>query len=201
MRTARRWRSGAFVAVSVLGHVGVLAILAADHAQPRHYDPSPAFKVTMAPRVMITPQEAAEPRQLLRPRPSRLRPDDLSVAPLVIPQALPPAPPAPIPPSLTPQLSAVLRRGLGCANITSLGLSQAERDTCLERLGKGVGETAYIPPGFSKAKQALLDDAAAKRKTYRDYRNGQIPPGLSHSDAAGGLTGLGGAGHKTTVPF
>ncbi len=201
MRKARRWRSGALAVASVLGHVGVLAILAANHAQPRRYEPSPVFEVTIAPRIVTTSQEVTRPRQLLRPRPSRSRPDDLSVAPLVVPQALPPAPPAPTPPSLTPQLSAALRRGLGCANIAGVGLTQAERDACLERLGKGAAETAYIPPGFSKAKQALQDDAAARRKAYRDYRNGQIPPGLSNSDAAGGLTGLGDTGHKTTVPF
>lgn len=204
MWKARRWRSGALVAGSILAHLGalaILAILAPDHAQNRRYEPSPVFVVTMAPRIVTTPQEVVRPRQLLRPRPSRSRPDDLSVAPLVVPQALPPAPQAPTPPSLTPQLSAALRRGLGCANIASVGLSQAERDACMERLGQGAKDAAYIPPGLSRAKQALLDQAAAKRKAYRDYRDAPMPPGLSTSDAAGGLTGLGGTGHKTTVPF
>nr|QQZ49097.1 hypothetical protein JKL49_18235 [Phenylobacterium glaciei] len=188
------------IAASVLGHLGVLAILAANHAQPRRYEPTPVFEVTIAPRIVTTAQDVTRPRQLLRPRPARSRPDDLSVAPWWSPGPAP-ALPAPTPPSLTPQLSAALRRGLGCANIASVGMSQAERDACLERLGNGAAETAYIPPGFSKAKQALLDDAAARRKVYRDYRNGPIPPGLSNSDAAGGLTGLGDTGHKTTVPF
>ena len=201
MGKARRWRSGALVAASVLAHAGVLAVLAANHAPPRRYDSEPIFQVTIIPRMVVTPQEVARPRPLLRPRPARSRPGDLSVAPLVVPQALPPAPPAPTPPSLTPQLSAALRRGLGCANIASASLSQAERDACLERLGKGAGQAAYLPPGFSKEKQALLDEAAARREAYRDYRDAPIPPGLSTSDAPGGLTGLGGTGHKSTVPF
>ena len=155
----------------------------------------------MAPRLVPTRAAPVQPRQQLKPRPSRSRPDDLNVAPLVVPQAPEPAFPSPTPPSLTPQLSATLRRSLGCANISSAGLSQAERDRCLERLGQGARDSAFLTPGLSREKQALLDQAAAKRKLYRDYRNGQIPPGLSTSDAAGGLTGLGGTGHATTVPF
>ncbi|WP_340647359.1 hypothetical protein, partial [Phenylobacterium sp.] len=71
---------GVLVAVSVLGHVGVLAILTANHAQFRRYEGSPVFEVSMAPRVVATPQVVAHRRPLLRPRPSRSRPDDLSVA-------------------------------------------------------------------------------------------------------------------------
>ena len=72
----------------------------------------------------------------------------------------------------------------------------------MERLGEGAKDAAYIPPGLSRPKQALLDEAAAKRKAYRDYRDAPTPPGLSTSDAAGGLTGLGEAApHKTTKPF
>ena len=201
MLKARRWRLGGLVAASVLAHIGVLAILTGNRAALRRYEVPAVFEVTMAPRIISTSQDVTRPRPLLRPRPSRSRPDDLSVAPLVVPQAQPPALPAPTPPSLTPQLSAALRRGLGCANIAGIGLTQAERDACLERLGQGAKDTAYLRPGLSAGKQALQDAAAASRKTYRDYREGPIPPGLSTSDAAGGLTGLGGTGHKTTVPF
>lgn len=201
MSETRRWRLGALVTGSVLAHAGVLAILTANRPQPRLYEGPAVFEMTMAPRITTTPQEVTRPRQQLRPRPSRSRPEDLSVAPLVVPQALPPAPPAPTPPSLTPQLSAALRRGLGCANIASTGLSQAERDACLERLGQGAKDAPHFRSGLSAGKQVLQDAADARRKTYRDYREGPIPPGLSRSDAAGGLTGLGGTGHKTTVPF
>lgn len=203
MRNGRRWRLGALLAASLVGHVAVLSALAVNHTKPAPYEPVPVFEVTIAPRIVESiPQASPRPRQQLRPRPSRLRPDDLSVAPLLVPEASPPAAPAPTPPSLTPQLSATLRRSLGCANIGGAGLSQAERDACMERLGQGAKDAAYIPPGLSRAKQALLDQAAAKRKAYRDYRDAPIPPGLSTSDAAGGLTGLGGAPpHKTTAPF
>ncbi|WP_421931195.1 hypothetical protein [Phenylobacterium sp.] len=203
MRNGRRWRLGALAAASLVGHVAVLSVLAVNHAKPARYEPAPVFEVTIAPRIVESvPQTSPRPRQQLRPRPSRLRPDDLSVTPLFVPEAPPPAAPAPTPPSLTPQLSATLRRSLGCANIGGSGLSQAERDACMERLGEGAKDAAYIPPGLSRPKQALLDEAAAKRKAYRDYRDAPTPPGLSTSDAAGGLTGLGEAApHKTTKPF
>jgi hypothetical protein len=201
MFRTRRWRSGALVASSVLAHVGVLGVLTTNRTQLQPYEAPAAFEVTIAPRLVSTPQEIIRSRQQLRPRPARSRPEDLSVAPLVVPQALPPAPPAPTPPSLTPQLSAALRRGLGCANFASASLSQADRDACLERLGEGAKDAPYLRSGLSAGKQALQDAADARRKAYRGYREGPIPPGLSTSDAAGSLTGLGGTGHKTTVPF
>jgi len=188
MRRARRWRSGALVAASVLAHVGVLAVLAANHPKPRRYDAEPIFQVTIAPRVVVTPQDVARPRPLLRPRASRSRPDDLSVAPLVVPQALPPAPPAPMPPSLTPQLSAALRRGLGCANIATL--SPSDRDACLERLGAGAADVPPLPLGIPAGKQRAFDTAAAHKEACRKYREG-MPPGLSAPSDPGMPSGLG----------
>ncbi|MDO8801291.1 hypothetical protein [Phenylobacterium sp.] len=188
MSKARRWRSGALVAGSVVAHLGVLAILTATRPQPRLYEPPEVFEVTVAPRVITTPQEVTRPRELLRPRPSRSRPDDLSVAPLVVPQAQAPALPAPTPPSLTPQLSAALRRGLGCANIAAL--SPDERDRCLERLGAGAGDLAPLPLGTPAGKQKGFDTAAAHKEACRKYREG-MPPGLSAPSAVGMPAGLG----------
>lgn len=188
MRKTGRWRSGTLVAMSVLGHAGVLAILGANHAGPRPYEPAPVFQVTIAPRGVILPRDIDRPRQQLRPRPSRLRPDDLSVAPLFAPQASPPAPPAPTPPSLTPDLSAALRRGLGCAHITTL--SPEERDRCLERLGAGADKVVPLPLGTPVGKQRDFDAVAAHKAACRKYREG-MPPGLQAAGEAGMPAGLG----------
>ncbi len=189
MSKARRWRSGTLVAASVLAHAGVLAILAANRPQPQLYEAPEVFEMTIAPRVITTPQEVTRPRQLLRPRPSRSRPDDLSVAPLVVPQAQAPALPAPTPPSLTPQLSAALRRGLGCAHIATL--SPDERDRCLERLGAGAGEVTPLPLGTPAAKQKGFDTAAAHKEACRRYKEAAMPPGLSAPSEVGMPSGLG----------
>lgn len=188
MRKSTRWRSGTLVAMSVLGHVGILAILGTNHARPPPYEPAPVFEVTVAPRGVVVPQAATKPRQQLRPRPSRLRPDDLSVEPLFAPQALPPEAPAPTPPSLTPELSAALRRGLGCANIANL--SPEERDSCLERLGGGLNKVAPLPLGTPAGKQRAFDAAAAHKAACRKYREG-MPPGLSAPSEVGMPSGLG----------
>ena len=71
----------------------------------------------------------------------------------------------------------------------------------MERLGQGAKDAPHFRSGLSTGKQALQDAADARRRAYRDYREGPIPPGLSTSDAAGGLTGLGGAARETTIPF
>ena len=188
MRKTGRWRSGTFVAMSVLGHAGILVILGTNLARPRPYEPDPVFEVTIAPRGVVVPRVAARSRQQLRPRPSRLRPDNLSVEPLFAPQALPPTPPAPTPPSLTPGLSAALRRGLGCANITTL--SREERDGCLERLGAEADKVAPLPLGMPAGKQRAFDAAAAHKAACRKYREG-MPPGLQPAGETGMPAGLG----------
>jgi len=75
MRNGRRWRLGALVAASVVGHLGILSVLATTHVRQRAYEPGPVFEVTIAPRI-VEPilDPPARPRQQLRPRPSRLRP-------------------------------------------------------------------------------------------------------------------------------
>ncbi len=188
MRKSTRWRSGTLAAISVLGHVGILAILGTNHARPRPHEPAPVFEVTVAPRAVVVPQAATKPRQQLRPRPSRLRPDDLSVEPLFAPQALPPEAPAPTPPSLSPELSAALRRGLGCANIATL--SPEERDGCLERLGAGLNKVAPLPLGTPAGKQRAFDATAAHKAACQKYREG-MPPGLQPAGETSMPAGLG----------
>ena len=46
-------------------------------------------------------------------------------------------------------------------------LSRAERDRCLERLGRGAAEAPFIPPGMSSEKRALFDAAGAAKTEAR----------------------------------
>lgn len=200
------------IAASAALHLGVLALLALKPAastfQPYEDD---AIAVTLAPLYLVEPKPRARSRQApapIRPRQARRQTEDFPVAPLY---AAPPAGhaepgsgvgvgvqahPAPQPPGTRAELGRALKLGgVGCETPTLVGMTLAERDRCAERLGAGAKTAAYLGQGLSRDKQGLLDQAAARKEAYRKYRDAPIPPGLSTSDAAGGLTGLGDTGH------
>lgn len=184
------------LALSILGHGVVLGLLAATRGMaPGLMTPSPVIEVQIVPAyVPVAPPRPAPKRaapsspapNTFSPRLSRRPADEAPIAPLMAPQS-PAAAPA-----LEPGVRAALRGGaLGCANPDALGLDSQARARCLERLGAGARETAFIPAPLSKQKQADFDSAAARKEADRQYREAQIPPGLSTSDAPGGITGLG----------
>jgi len=205
-RTDRRM-AGVIVASAAL-HLGILALLALKPAvsafQPYEDD---TIAVTLAPLYLVEPKARIRSRQApapIRPRQARRPAEDAPVAPLyVAPQpgraeagagsALGVANhPAPQPPGTQAELGRALKfGGVGCDSPSLVGMTQADRDRCAERFGAGAKTAAYLGQGLSKEKQRLLDQANARKEAYRKYRDAPMPPGLSGSDAAGGLTGLG----------
>lgn len=198
---------GVIVASAAL-HLGVLALLALKPAASafKPYEDD-TIAVTLAPLYLVEPKARSRSRQApapIRPRQARRPAEDTSVAPLYAA----PAPgraatgdgptvgvaihPAPQPPGTKAELGRALKfGGVGCDTPNLVGMTQAERDRCAERFGTGAKTATYLGQGLSQEKQKLLDQANARKEAYRKYRDAPMPPGLSGSDAAGGLTGLG----------
>lgn len=185
MRRTHRTRLGAALAVCLLAHLGLVLLLAREHPVLKSGPLGPAvFEVTVVPMFLPDPVRNLPPRPLRRVRQAHLATPVPDLSPLLVPDLKPGPPPSPLgpPPHLTPELGATLRRALGCANIASAGLSQADRDACLAQLGAGAKSAPYYPPGFSHEKQGELDRAAAAKEAYRKYRDAPMPPGMSHCD-------------------
>lgn len=205
MREGGRARA-AVLAVSAVGHVVILAALAASRGSlPALMTPPAVMQVQIAPAYIVParPKPAPQPSKRQQssprapaPRLARLPAEDAPVAPLFVQQA-PPAAPA----ELDDGVRSALRNGaLGCANQEALALDKRARARCLERLGAGAKDAPFIPAPLAKDKQAEFDKAAARKEADRKYREAPIPPGLSTSDAPGGITGLGQTGHGS-IPF
>jgi hypothetical protein len=185
LRRTNRTRLGAALAVCLLAHLGLVVLLAREHPVLKSRPLGPAmFEVTVVPMFFPEPVRSPKPRPLLRVRRAHDAASPPGLPPLLVPDLTPGPPPLPLgpPPHLTPELGATLRRALGCTNIASPSLSQAERDNCLARLGAGARSAPYIPSGLNRDKQDLLDRAAAAKEAYRRYRDGPVPPGMSHCD-------------------
>lgn len=199
----------AVLLVSAAAHVAVLAALAASRgAAPEPMAPPPVMQVDLVPAYVLPARPRPRPEMAKRPQASPRAPsprlarrpaEEAPIAPLVLPQAPSARPPGPG--ALDTGVREALRGGaLGCANPDALGLDARARARCLERLGAGARETPFIPAPLSRDKQAEFDKAAARKAADRKYREAPIPPGLSTSDAPGGITGLGETGHGA-VPF
>jgi hypothetical protein len=213
-------RFAGVIAASAALHLGLLALLtlkpAASAFQPYQDD---AIAVTLAPRYLVEPTPRTHSSQAptpIRPRQAHRPAAHAPVAPLYAA----PAPgrsepgsgvalgigveahPATQPPGTKDELGRALKfGGVGCETSSLVGMTQAERDRCAERFGAGARTAAYLGQGLSRDKQRLLDEASARKEAYRKYRDAPIPPGLSTSDAAGGLTGLGEARPTNKHPF
>lgn len=190
MRGRHPWRIGAIVAVSILLHAGMAALLALGRPELRLAAPPPVMEVQVVPYFRpahAQPRRPQEPlaAQPIRPRRAVLRPkeEQSTVAPLVTRQAPPPtasgpwavAPPiagSPAPPSA--DLRQALRRGpAGCANPSLL--SKAEREACLEKLGAGAKDAPYIPPPIAADKLKEWDKAAAAKRAKWRAREAPMP--------------------------
>lgn len=211
-RKTRR-RLAAVAAASGLGHVLVLAILAFQHPRPlSSFAPPLVFDVTVAPLYLVEPRARARAREApapIRPRRARTLPDEATpVAPLYAAPATGrtgPGPaqgvgiethPGPQPPGTQAELGRALKfGGVGCDSPDLVRMTPQERDRCAERFGAGAKTATYLGQGLSRDKQGLLDAAAARKEAYRKYRDSPMPPGLSTSGAAGGMTGLGDTAH------
>lgn len=188
------------MALSIAAHAVVLTALAL-HAPTliRPHEeagpPEPVIPVLIMPRVPPAPPGSSEKPQPIRLHRRQLRPDIPApdMEPFVPPVSVPEPRPAPSRPAAQPrigvqpspaaQLSAVLRGSrIGCANPDLL--SPAERERCLELLGRGAAQAPHLGP----AAGAEFERAAAARDANRRYRDGNVPPGLAGSPGDSGAS-------------
>jgi hypothetical protein len=202
MARPKRRRNAIAMAVSIALHAVVLTALAL-HA-PRltipHEEagpPEPIIPILIMPRTPPAPPGAPQPSPIRLHRrhlPHEAAPP--TEAPFVAPKEIPtpreppPASHAPVQPRITVQpspgnqLTTALRGGLvGCANPQLL--TPAERDRCMERLGRGAAQAPYIAPPLPPAKQAAFDRAAqAKARS----RQGGVPVGVASPSSDSGAS-------------
>lgn len=131
-------------------------------------------------------------RPLAAPRPREPRRSELAIRRR---RALPPAMPAdgrpalatPSPPALPPEpntlaqaqaarLRSALRQTFGCSQPDISRLNEAEREACLARFAAGAESAPYRPPLMDKDKQQGLEQAGARRRADRAYRESVTPP-------------------------
>jgi hypothetical protein len=195
----------AILLASAFAHVAILAALATTRGVVMDArTPTPVMHVDLIPADVSPPRSvhsAKRPRASpVRPSPRPARPStgEAAISPLILPSA-----PADAPSDragLDAGVREVLRGGaLGCANPDALTLDSRARARCVERLGAGARDAPFLPAPLSREKQAAFDRTAARRAADRKYREA-TPPGLSTSDAPGGITGLGQTGHGA-APF
>nr|MEA2798828.1 hypothetical protein [Phenylobacterium sp.] len=221
MQTVRRRRTSWAVAASIAAHLGVLIAVLSQRPTLRipvepGGPPEAIIPLLILPR---TPPPAAgrgarpAPIQLHR-RQRRSLPEAPPVAPLVTPTARPAEPQAPAPASAAVRASpqpappsdavrATLRTTLGCTEARVAGLTQDDRANCLERLGRGAREAAYLPPALSADKRALLDQAGAaklaqKLAAERAAPGARVAPEPADYD---GEPATGGAGQSALGPI
>ncbi|RAK52464.1 hypothetical protein DJ021_18385 [Phenylobacterium hankyongense] len=186
MQTASRRRTISALAASAAAHLVLLTVLALQAPMLRvppevGGPPEPVIPILIMPRV---PPAAAgtgtrpAPIQLHR-RPQRNLPPALPLPPLVVAPAKPEdsaaapktsgptlTPPPPAPPE---SVRSALRTTFGCTEAQMAGLSQSERERCLETLGRGARDAPFLPPGagLSRDKRAAFDKAAADKDTRK----------------------------------
>jgi hypothetical protein len=132
----------------------------------------------------ITPYRAPLPR-VRTPRTSAPSPRRLELPPdarAVGKPSLPAAPPEAAPPQqgLNPGIARSLRRRMGCQQADFMGLTQAEREACLDALAAG-SKTAPLYPVVSQKDKDTFDGVHTCRKDddWCLYRSGKGPyPGL-----------------------
>lgn len=199
----RHRRSGrvAIIAVSVLGHGLVLAILglsAAPLKAARRIDPrSVALEVWLWPR--DAPPTRANPGLAAGPSPIALRravlltpPADAAPLSADPPVGGPPAtgvgaPAAPQAGSSPDGLRQALRGSpVGCANREAVGLTRREREACDEAFGRARDQAVIIDSPMDPAKRAAWDAVAARKAMIRKRKEGAVPPGIATNDNAGG---------------
>lgn len=221
MQTVRRRRTSWAVAASIAAHLGVLTAVLLQRptlqipVEPGG-PPEPIIPVLIMPRTPPPPVGRGgrpTPIQLHRRQQPNLPPPQ-TVTPLVVPPPKPietPAPTfAPSPLRAAPQptpagdaVRATLRTTLGCTEARFASLSRDERAGCLERLGRGAHEEAYLPAAFSPEKRALLDQAGAAKMAQRNAAERAAPTARTAPEPADydGEPTTGGAGLSALGPI
>ncbi|WP_375268920.1 hypothetical protein [Phenylobacterium sp.] len=166
----------AITAVLVLHAAAGLALLSVRPTLP--FAPEPrVFEVTLLAPVP-RPQLAAETRSTAQagaagaPTVLSARPGAAAPATAPVTAAVSEAPDA----AAQARFRSALRSRVGCASPEAWGLTQDEREACLERLAQGAAEAPYRPPVLEEDKQRAFDAAAARKGAYRAYKESTSPP-------------------------
>ena len=203
MRTANRRRTTWAIAVSVVAHLGLVAVALLQHSTlpPQALDaagpPEAIIPVLILPRSTLAANGAPRLGDLqLHRRPQRVTPDATAsetarVAPL--PAAPAPARPAeagqpaplaaqglPAPPGApAPDLRAALRHGaLGCANLAAVGMTRAEREACEDQLGHGAAQAPALALSLEPRIRAYYDAVAKAKAPDRPPTPARAPGAL-----------------------
>ncbi|HEY2358021.1 MAG TPA: hypothetical protein VGH86_11260 [Phenylobacterium sp.] len=216
MATARRRQTSWAVFASIAVHLGVLAAILSQRPMLRvpveaSGPPQAVIPILILPR---TPPPVAG--RGLRPAPIQLHrrqqpnlPPAPPVAPFVIPTIKPAETPEPSPGPATPRaplqppppsdaVRATLRTTLGCTEARLPGVTREDRVGCLERLGRGARDEAYLPPVLSSEKRATLDQAGAAKMAQKGAAERAAPSARINPEPADydGEPATGGAGQS-----
>jgi hypothetical protein len=194
MQTARRRRTTAAVALSVVAHLAVVTALGLYSPVLRAPEEAGGPPLAIIP-LLLMPRTPPPPTGVgTRPQPVRLHqralrvaPSALPVAPLPVPEApkaAAPSPPGPVavaPAPIAPpgQVRLTLRTAIGCANPDAAGLSREEREACDRRLAVGAKGAPYLGMGLDRGKQGVLDSAASVNEAQQRSRRAPLPAGVS----------------------
>lgn len=199
MASAHRSRSIGIAAASLAVHAALLTLVAL-HA-PRLIAPPvasgppdaviPVLLVARLPPPHTARNAQSTPIRLHR-RPQRFADEVLPVAPLILPAAETRAPapvegprtaaPDPTQGAVTVNARNALRSRMGC---NSPGLTRAERERCLERLGAGARDVPFLGLGLERGKADALGRAAARREGDYRYQRGLPGPPVPVPEGAG----------------
>jgi hypothetical protein len=221
MQTVRRRRSSWAVTASVAAHLGVLIAVLSQRPTLRipvepGGPPEAIIPLLILPR---TPPplagDGAKPAPIqLHRRQQRHLPEAPPVAPLIAPTVTPsetPAPtlapaaarPSPQPAPPADAVRATLRTTLGCTEARMAGLTFEDRASCLERLGRGAREAAYLPPALTAEKRAFLEQAGAAKLAQKAAAERAAPSARTAPEPADydGEPATGGAGQSAYGPI
>ena len=187
MQTALRRRTTWAIAASVLAHLGVLgAVVLQRHNLPLPQDesagpPIPIIPLLLMPRAPPVAVSGGQPPGAVRLHRRQQRTDDsvpASVAPLVTPPTSAPTRPsdtqsvtaaaqtlAPSAGPPAPDLRAALSHGAaGCASLSALGMSRADREHCEDQLARGVSSAPFMPAALEPRIRTYYDAVALAKQ-------------------------------------
>jgi hypothetical protein len=240
MQTATRRRTTWAIGASALAHVAVLAVALLEHPTlpPQTLEAGPpqaVIPVLILPRAALSaaggevrpgevrlhrrPQRADEnlspakpppvaplPAALLPVAPSPAKAAEAGKPPALAAEGQPTAPGAP-----GPDLRAALRHGVvGCANLSAVGMTRAEREACDDQLARGAKQAPVLEVVLQPRIRAYYDAVAKAKAPDRPPTPARAPGALGMFDVDDrGQTGHGpgfhcsfsfGSGPKPKLP-
>jgi hypothetical protein len=172
----RSLRTLAAAGLAVALHlVGLIALARMAPEIPR-LNEAPIFEIILAPPLASRRPTASARSASARIHGARQAPGSRSPPASPSAVALPPADPDLEAQAQAARLRAALRQTFGCSQPDIARLSETERAACLARFARGAETAPYRPPLMNSDKQDALEQAAARRRADRAYRESTTPP-------------------------